>query len=80
MTLYSVIREMLGRGQLTTRPSYHAQMGAGETLLYNGEPVRIFTEVTSLSGLVPSDKVLHFDRLTDVMLDNSFNVITQAQS
>jgi hypothetical protein len=80
MTLYGVIREMLARGDLTTRPSTHAQMGAGETLVYRNAPVRIFTEVHSLRGLVPPEKALEFERLTDVMLDTDYNLITSAPS
>lgn len=80
MTLYGIIREMLVRGDLTTAPTYHAQMGSGEALLYKGQPVRVFAEVNTLRGLVPPDKVVDFDRLTDALLDHEFNVITHAPS
>lgn len=80
MTLYGIIREMLGRGDLTTVPTYHAQMGSGEALLYNGQPVHVFTEVNTLRGLVPPDKVVDFDRLTDALLDHNFNLITHSAS
>jgi hypothetical protein len=80
MTLYGIIREMLGRGDLTTQPTYHAQMGSGETLVYNGQPVRIFTEVSTLRGLVPPEKAVDFDRLTDALLDHDFNLITHTAS
>lgn len=80
MTLYGIIREMLARGDLTTRPSNHVQMGAGETLIYRGAPVRIFTEVHSLRGLVPHEKAVDFERTTDVLLDADYNLITSAPS
>ena len=80
MTLYGIIREMLARGELTTAPTYHAQMGSGEALVYNGQPVRVFTEVNTLRGLVPPEKAVDFDRLTDVLCDHDFNVITHALS
>lgn len=80
MTLYGIIREMLASGDLTTRPSNHSQMGVGETLLYRNVPVRIFTEVNSLRGLVPPDKAVDFERTTDVMLDGDYNLITSAPS
>jgi hypothetical protein len=80
MTLYGIIRELLQRGELTTRPSYHAQMGVGETLIYRDNPVRIFTEVNTLRGLVPPDKVVDFEYLTDVLLDSDYNMITHTLS
>jgi len=80
MTLYGIIRELIAAGELTTRPSYHSQMGGGETLIYRGSPVRVVTEVFSLRGIVPPDKSLEFDRLTDVLLDSDNNVITSAAS
>lgn len=80
MTLYGIIREMLSRGDLTTRPSHHVQMGSGETLVYRDAPVRIFTEVYSLRGLVPPEKVVEFERPTDVLLDADYNLVTSAPS
>lgn len=38
MTLYGIIREMLARGDLTTRPSNHVQMGAGKPLFIAALP------------------------------------------
>jgi hypothetical protein len=55
-------------------------MGAGETLIYRGAPVRIFTEVNTLRGLVPQGKAVDFERTTDVMLDADCNLITSAPS
>ena len=80
MTLFSILRELYGRGLIQVSEISSPHLGRGEVFSIDGVRIRIITGVMGDLRNYAQDASGHFDHQVDVALNHDGSVLAYAPS